>query len=47
MKRLADYKINERVSRASIKVLFMQFGDDEATRHIILHHAKRVIRQHR
>ncbi len=25
----------------------MQFGDDEATRRIILHHARRVILQHK
>ena len=46
MKRLKNFKITERIPRSAIKVLPMQFGDDEATRHIFLHHAKRVIRQH-
>ena len=43
MKRLKDFKITERVSRQTIEVLPMQFGDDEATRCIHLHHARRVI----
>jgi hypothetical protein len=47
MKRLKNFKITERIPRLAIKVLSMQFGDGEATRHIVLHHAKRVIRQHR
>lgn len=47
MKRLKDLKITERISRQTIKVLPMQFGDDEATRRIVLHHAKRVIFQHK
>ena len=47
MKLLKDFKITERISRQTIKVLPMQFGDDEATRRIVLHHAKHVIHQHR
>ena len=47
MKRLKNFKITERIPRLAIKVLPVQFGDDEATRRIVLHHAKRVIRQHR
>ena len=47
MKLLKDFKITERISRQTIKVLPMQFGDDEATRRIVMHHAKRVIRQHK
>ena len=46
MKRLKNFKITERIPRSAIKVLPVQFGDDEATRRIVLHHAKRVIRQH-
>lgn len=45
MKRLKDFKITERIPRQTIKVLPMQFGDDETTRRIVIHH--RVIRQHR
>lgn len=47
MKRLKDLKITERISRQTIKVLPMQFGDDEAPRRIVMHHARRVIRQYR
>jgi hypothetical protein len=44
MKRLNDFKTTERTSRLAIKVLPMQFGNDEETRRIALHHAKHVIR---
>ena len=47
MKRLADFKNNERIPRSVIKALPMQFGDDEPTRRIAIHHAKRVICQHK
>ena len=41
VKRLADFKNNERIPRPVIKALPMQFGDDEPTRRIVLHHARR------
>ena len=47
MKRLKDFKITERIPRPTVKVLPMQFGDDEAIHRIVLHHAKRVILQHK
>ena len=47
MKRLKGFKITERIPRPTVKVLPMQFGDDEATRRIVLHHVKRVILKHR
>lgn len=47
MKRLVDFKNNERIPRPVIKALPMQFGDDEATRRIALYHVKRVISQHK
>ena len=47
MKRLADFKNNERIPRPVIKALPIQFGDDTATRRIVLHHVKRVISQHK
>ncbi|WP_180055387.1 hypothetical protein [Acinetobacter sp. YH12142] len=47
MKRLADFKSNERIPRPVIKALPVQFSDDAATRRIALHHAKRVISQHK
>jgi len=43
MKRLKDFKLTERIPRPAAKVLFMQFDDDEATRRIPIHHARRVI----
>lgn len=48
-KRLKDYQINSRKPRSTItgQVLEMQFGDDEATKRIVMHSAKRVIRQHK
>ena len=47
MKRLADFKHNEQIPRPVIKALPMQFGDDEATRRMVLHHVKRVLAQHK
>ena len=47
MKRLKDFKVTEQIPRPTVKVLPMQFGDEEATRRIAIHHAKRVICQHR
>lgn len=47
MKWLKDYKITERTPHPVIKVLPMQFGNDEATRRIVIHHARRVILQHK
>ena len=47
MKWLKDFKITERISRQTIKVLPMQFGDDEATRRIPLNHVRRLILQHK
>ena len=46
MKRLKDFKVTERISRSAVKVVIMQFGDDEATRRIVLHHARHVFLQH-
>jgi len=46
MKRLADFKNNERIPRSVIKGP-MKFGDDEPTRRIVLHHARRAILQHK
>ena len=47
MKRLKDFKVNERIPRPVVKVFPMQFDDDEATRRIAIHHVKRVILQHK
>ncbi len=45
MKRLKDLNITKRIPRPSVKVMSMQFGDNEATRRIAIHHAKHVIHQ--
>ena len=34
MKRLKDFKLTERIPRPAVKVLSMQFGDDEAKRFV-------------
>lgn len=47
MKQLKDFKITERLSRLAVKVFPIQFGDDEATRRIVLHYARCVILQHK
>lgn len=47
MKRLKDFKVTEQIPRPTIKVLSMQFCDDEATRRIVMHHTRRVILKHR
>ncbi|WP_039047099.1 hypothetical protein [Acinetobacter junii] len=47
MKRLKDFKVTEQIPRPTVKVLPIRFGDDEATRRIVLHHARRVILQHK
>ena len=36
VKRLKDFKVTERIPRPAVEFLFMQFGDDEATRRIVL-----------
>lgn len=47
MKRLKDFKVTERISRPAVKFLSMRFGDDEATRRIVLHNTRRMILQHK
>ncbi len=47
MKRLKDFKVTEQIPHPAVEFLFMQFGDDEATHRIVMHHARCVIRQHR
>ena len=42
VKRLKDFKTIERIPRPALKVFPIQFGDDEETRRIVLHHARRV-----
>ncbi len=37
MKLLKNFKITERISRQTIKVLLIQFGDDEVTRRIAIY----------
>ena len=47
VKRLKDFKTIERIPRPALKVFPIQFGDDEETRRIVLHHARRVILQYK
>ena len=48
-KRLENYNSEDRNQRSAIKaqVLEMQFSDDEATKRVVMHSAKRVIQQHK
>ncbi|WP_234954420.1 hypothetical protein [Acinetobacter johnsonii] len=46
MKRLADFTVTMPTPRPAVKVLLIEFGTDEATHRIMIHHARRVIRQH-
>lgn len=49
IKRLKDFKVEDRKARPTIasQVLSMQFSNDEATKRIVMHSAKRVINQHK
>lgn len=49
IKRLKDYQIESRKPRSTMagQVLSMQFSNDDATKRIVMHSAKRVIRQHK
>lgn len=49
MKRLKDYTTENRKARSTIAGQFLpiQFGNDEATKRIVMHSARRVIRQHK
>lgn len=47
MKRLKDFKITERIPRPNVKVLSIQFADNEVAGRIVLHHIKRVICRHK
>ena len=49
IKRLSNFTLENQRPRSKIKVqvLEMQFGDDEATKRVVMHNAKRVIQQHK
>ncbi len=49
MKRLKDYQVESRKARSAMagQVLSMQFNNDDATKRIVMHSARRVIRQHK
>lgn len=48
MKRLKDYTVEQISNRNKIsaQVLPMQFSDNEATKRVVMHSAKRVIKLH-
>lgn len=48
-KRLKDYTVEDRKVRSKITgdVLTIQFSDNEATKRVVMHSAKRVIQQHK
>ena len=49
MKCLKDYQVESRRPRSAMagQVLSIQFSNDDATKRIVMHSAKRVIRQHK
>lgn len=48
MKRLEDINLEDRNKRPAITpILPMKLGDDEASRRVIMHSARKVIRQHK
>ena len=48
-KRLKDYNVDERKMRPAIagQLLSIPFGNDEATKRVVMHSARRVIKQHK
>ncbi|RKG35216.1 hypothetical protein D7V21_04955 [Acinetobacter guerrae] len=48
-KRLKDFKIENHKARPEIsrQIVSIQFEDDEATKRMVMHSAKRVILQHK
>ena len=43
MKRLKDFKVNERITRPAVKVFPIQFCDDEAIHRIAIYYPKRML----
>ena len=48
-KRLKDYSLDQvsNLEKVSGQVLPIQFSNDEATKRVVMHSAKRVIHQHK
>jgi len=48
-KRLKDYSLDQVSNREKVsgQVLPIQFSNDEATKRVVMHSAKRVIHQHK
>ena len=46
-KRLIDFKTDKRIKRPIFTVLPIKFGHDEATKRVVTHTARRVIKQHK
>jgi len=48
-KRLKDYSLDQVSNRQKVsgQVLPIQFRNDEATKRVVMHSAKRVIKQHK
>lgn len=49
IKKLKDFKVEDRKARDSLagQVLSIRFNNDDATKRVVMHSAKRVIRQHK
>ena len=48
-KRLKDYSLDQVSNREKVsgQVLTIQFSNDEATKRVVMHSARRVIQQHK
>lgn len=46
-KRLKDFEMNKQIKRPVFEVLPMDFKDNEATKRIVTHTVKRIIKQHK
>ena len=48
-KRLKDYSLDQVYNREKVsgQVLPIQFSNDEATKRVVMHSARRVIQQHK
>ncbi|EXA68364.1 hypothetical protein J504_0401 [Acinetobacter baumannii 348935] len=49
MKRLSDFKVENRRKRSAMagQILPINFSNDEATKRVVMHSARRVIKQHK
>ncbi|MDC5278289.1 hypothetical protein OHW85_22405 [Acinetobacter baumannii] len=47
MKKLKDYQIQHRKIRSNFLLVSMQLGDDDASKRLVIHAARRIIQKHK